>query len=179
MANVMLTVVEAELLVSQHLGDTARAAHARFVAYVMRRLAEEFVADADLWEIVGLCHDLDFFAISGNWSRHGLLTVEWLSDRLPPDAQNAIASHDHRTGVQAGTLLADMLKVADVIAVIDARLGRRLLCDTGGCEPYAALRHALGDRTYLCDMLEQYTGKHALSFARIAAIMSGAPSQSL
>ncbi len=57
----MLSVAEAALLVSRHLGDTPRAAHSRLVAYLMRHLAGTFAADADLWEIVGLCHDLDFF----------------------------------------------------------------------------------------------------------------------
>lgn len=174
----MLTVAEANLLVGQHLGDTDRAAHSRFVAHVMRQLAAEFAADADLWDVVGLCHDLDFFAIAGDWSRHGLLTLQWLGDRLPPEAQGAIASHDHRTGVVSETLLADMLKVADVISAIDVRLGRRSFCAIDRREPYAALRSTLGDRLYLCDMLEKYTSRRALSFERIVAIVNGAPSQS-
>ena len=92
-------------------------------------------------EIVGLCHDLDFFETCDNWTQHCLLTVRWLSDRIPADAQSAIASHDHRTGVQSDTLLADALKIADVIAVIYAKLGRRALWDVDlndpltGCAP--------------------------------------------
>ena len=172
-----LSLSEADLLVSQHLGDTPRAAHSRFVAHLMRQLAETFTADGDLWEVVGLCHDLDFFHTSGDWSQHGLVTIRWLGDRIPIDAKSAIAAHDHRTGIQANTLLADMLKLADVIAVIDAKLGRQLLCDVDRSDPFTALRAQLRDRPYLSDTLERYTSRHAMSFARIIEIVTASPSQ--
>jgi hypothetical protein len=168
---------EADLLVRRHLGDTPRAAHSRFVAHVMRQLAAEFSADSELWEVVGLCHDLDFFETREAPARHGLVTAQWLGDRLPQDATQAIEAHDHRTGVEATTLLADMLKLADVIAVIDARLGRRALAEVGPGDPLAKLRMSLPDRPYLCDILERYSAKHALELARIAAIVSAAPLQ--
>jgi ribosomal protein S18 acetylase RimI-like enzyme len=173
----MLSAAAANLLISRHLGDTPRAAHSRFVAYLMRRLAGIFAADADLWKVVGLCHDLDFFQTSGDLSQHGLLTIKWLGDRIPADAQAAITAHDHRTGIQADTLLADTLKAADAIAVIDERLGRRLLCDVDQTAPYTILRSQLGDRPYLCDILQRYIDKHGLAFARIVEIVTSAPSQ--
>jgi hypothetical protein len=171
----MLTTADADLLINQHLGDTPRAAHSRFVGYLMRRLAGIYAADADLWEVVSLCHDLDFFQTSGDWSRHGLLTIEWLGDRIPTDAQHAIAAHDHRTGVKADTLLADALKAADAITVIDERLGRRLLCGVDPAAPYTMLRSQLGERSYLCDMLQRFAEKHGLAFATIVEIVTGAP----
>jgi predicted hydrolase (HD superfamily) len=145
----------------------------------MRQLARTFVADEDLWEIVGLCHDLDFFRTRNDPSRHGLLTIELLGDRIPPEAQRAIASHDHRTGVQADTLLADALKIADVIAVIDAKLGRRTLSDVDRTYPLTTLRRLLPDRPYLCDMLEKYTGRHGLPVGDVIDIVAGSslPSQ--
>ena len=173
----MLSVAEADVLVDQQLGDTPRAAHSRLVAYLMRRLAGVFAANADLWEIVGLCHDLDFFQTSGEPSQHGLLTVKQMGDRIPIDAQQAIAAHDHRTGVQADTLLADMLKVADVIAVVDHGLGRSVFCSADQADPYTMLRRQLADRPYLCEMLRRYADKHGLSFARIVEIMAEAPPQ--
>jgi HD domain len=166
----MLTAAEADALVSEYLGATPRAAHTRFVAYVMRQLARTFAADADLWETVGLCHDLDFFKTGDNRSQHGLLTVQWLGDRIPAEAQTAIASHDHRTGVRADTLVADVLKIADVIAIIDAKLGRRMLCDVDRNDPLTALRTRLADRPHLCDMLERYTKKHNLPVQRVIDI---------
>ncbi|MGE0240956.1 MAG: HD domain-containing protein [Parvibaculaceae bacterium] len=173
----ILSAVEADLLIVKYLGDTPRAAHSRFVALIMRKLAKNFSAPADLWEVVGLCHDLDFFHVSGDWSQHGLMTVKWLADRIPVEAQDAIAAHDHRTGIEADTLLADMLKTADAIAIIDEKLGRAAFRGAELATPYAALRRQLGHRSYLCDMLERYSGKHALSFKRIAEIVATAPAQ--
>ncbi|WFU77662.1 HD domain-containing protein [Bradyrhizobium sp. CIAT3101] len=173
----MLTVLDAELLIKQHLGDTPRADHSRFVAHILRMLAPSFSASADFWEVVGLCHDLDYFHTSGNWSQHGLLTVRWLGDSLPAEAQNAIASHDHRAGIQADTTLADMLKAADAIAIIDERLGRSTLCSTDRSKPYEALRRQLGDRSYLSDILERHSEKHRISFDRLLEIVALAPEQ--
>jgi len=173
----MLSPAEADLLVSEHLGETPRAAHSRLVAHIMRHLAPLFAADADLWETVGLYHDLDYFQTSEDRTRHGLLAVKWLGDRIPPDAQQAIAAHDHRSGVQSDTLIADMLKLADVIAVVDQRLGRRLLRDIDQGDPFTVLRSRLGDRLYLCDLLQRLADKHAISLARIVAIVSTAPPQ--
>ena len=167
----MLSAEDADALVSQCLAATSRAVHTRFVAYLMGQLARTFAADANLWEVVGLCHDLDFFQTCDNWSQHGLLTVRWLGDRLPADAQLAIASHDHRTGVQADTLLADALKIADVLALIDARLGRNVLSEVQGTDPLTALRSRLVDRAYLCDMLERYTKKRGLAVSRMIDIV--------
>ena len=64
----MLSNAEALDLIHKHLDDTPRAAHSRFVGYVMREFASVFAANAHLWEISGLCHDLDFFVTSGDWS---------------------------------------------------------------------------------------------------------------
>ena len=58
-----LSVAEAEALVEAKLGVTSRAAHSRFVGGLMRRLAPEFAADADLWMAIGLVHDLDYVAV--------------------------------------------------------------------------------------------------------------------
>lgn len=173
----MLTSADADLLVKQHLGDTPRAKHSRFVAYVMRQLAPTFAANPDLWEIVGLCHDLDYFHTSGDWSQHGLVTIRWLGDSIPLEAQQAIAAHDHRTGVQSDSLLADMLKAADAIAIVDERLGRDSFRNADLAAPYPTLRNQLGDRSYLGDILERYLGTHELSFGHIVGIVAHAPRQ--
>jgi hypothetical protein len=173
----MLSIAEADALVERHLGGTPRAAHSRFIGHLMRCLAEILEANADLWEVVGLCHDLDFLETSTDPSRHGLLTIEWLAGSLPEVARQAIAAHDHRTGVQAETQLADMLKVADAVAVIDHSLGRGALCAVNAADAYPALRSRLGDRSFLCDIVQRRANKHHLSFARIVACVSVLPPQ--
>jgi hypothetical protein len=163
---------EAERLVDKHLGVSPRAAHSRLVAAIIRELAGIYGGDSATWEAVGLCHDLDFFETSADPTRHGLLTLEWLGNRLPADARDAIAAHDYRTGVVSDTLLADMLKLADVVAVIDVRLGRKTFCDINPTDPYVALRDRLADRRYLSEMLERLAGKHELRFSRVVEIVS-------
>lgn len=175
----MLSIAEADDLVVQHLGEAPRANHSRVVAHVMRKLAEALSQPVELWEVVGLCHDLDFFAIQGDWSRHGPMAVEWLGDRIPPEAQQAIAAHDHRTGIAADTLLADSLKAADAITVIDEKLGRPALRSIDAASPYAALRSLLGRRSYLADMIEHYALKHAVPFERLVEAVADAPAQPL
>jgi hypothetical protein len=173
----MLNKAAALDLVQKHLGDTPRAAHSKFVAYTMRELAGVFAANAELWEITGLCHDLDFFSISGNWSQHGLMTAQWLAGQLPDEALRAIEAHDHRTGIQSDTLIADMLNLADALAVIDKRFGRDLLREADNGDPYTALRRHLGDRAYLADILDRRASKHDLSFRCIVDIATTGPPQ--
>jgi hypothetical protein len=164
-------------LVHKHLDDTPRAAHSRFVGHLMRALARVFDANAEIWEITGLCHDLDFFATSGDWSQHGLVTIRWLAGKLPDDALQAIAAHDHRTGIQSDTLIADMLNLADALAVIDQRFGPDLLKQAGDDDPYTTLRRHLGDRAHLADILERHASKHALSFRCMVDIVNAGPPQ--
>lgn len=77
----------------------------------------------------------------------------------------------------AKLLIGHLLKLADVIAVIDQRVGRRRFCDVDRTDPYTMLRRQLGDRWYLCEMLQRYTGKHTLSFACIVEVMASVPLQ--
>jgi predicted hydrolase (HD superfamily) len=127
--------------------------------------------------IVGLCHDLDFFVTSADVRQHGLLTMRWLNGRLPDDALRAIGAHDHRTGLTADKLMADMLKLADTVAVIDKRFGRAVLRRAADGGPYAALGSDFGDRAYLADILRRVADKHGLSLAWIRDILEAAPPQ--
>jgi hypothetical protein len=70
-----------------------------------------------------------------------------------------------------------MLKIADAITVIDARLGQGSLSEIDRDNPIGALRSRLADRPHLCDMLERYTKKHALSIASGLEIVSASAPQ--
>jgi hypothetical protein len=117
------------------------------------------------------------FVTSGDWSQHGLLTVRWLAGQLPDNALEAIAAHDHRTGVRSDTLIADMLRLADAAALIDKRFGRDLFPEADNGDPYATLRNHLGERAYLADILDRCAGKHRLSFGCIRDIVAAGPPQ--
>jgi HD superfamily phosphodiesterase len=175
----MLGPLEARALLQEELQDTPRARHSLFVAYLMHQLAEFFNEDEQLWEVVGLCHDLDYFVTRSDPTQHGLVASTRLRHVLPPIALDAIAAHDHRTGVVADTQLADMLKAADVLAVIEARLGRDWLSHfESTAEPtYARLQSELGDRPYLIDVLNRHATKHDLTLRFLLRLLLGGPPQ--
>ena len=176
MSAARLGLAEAERLVAERLGATPRAEHSRFVGLVMGRLAELHGADRELWQVVGLVHDLDYFAVGSNWSRHGLLTGEWLMGRLPDQALLAIAAHDHRTRVRSDTRVAQMLKLADGLAVLDENAGRErtvaaLHGGTGG------VGGIVGSRQFLVDIIGGIAAQRGLALATLADVLGGLPRQ--
>ena len=122
----MMTPSEAEREIHQHLGATPRAEHSRFVGLAMRRVAESLGEDVAVWELTGLCHDLDFEVTAGDRSRHGLVAAEWLAGCLPDDALQAIRAHDHRTGAVSDTPLGIALRMTDALAVLRDDFGPEL-----------------------------------------------------
>lgn len=82
----MLTRRTALSLVRQHLGDGPRARHSVFVGYVMASLATLLGEDAGLWEVTGLCHDLDFEVISQDRCRHGMVAGPFGTREAPVQA---------------------------------------------------------------------------------------------
>jgi len=70
---------------------------------IMRKLAGHFGKDKDLWGITGLLHDLDMDVINGDYSQHGLKTVDILKSEGYdiPEMFDAIISHAE--GVNEGS----------------------------------------------------------------------------
>jgi predicted hydrolase (HD superfamily) len=173
----MMILEEARNRIRAHLGSSKRAEHSIFVGYVMRCVAERLGADAQLWEVVGLCHDLDYFETADDKRRHGVLVADWLAKDLSLDALDAIRAHDHRSGIQANTTLANALKLADALAVADVVVGRetivRLLDINGG----EGLRALLADRPYLPDMIIDFSQRLHLRLSELAFICGKAPPQ--
>ena len=155
-----MTPAEAEALVDEKLGATPRAAHSRQVAALMDALASHLGADRELWTVVGLVHDLDYFVIGEAWARHGVLASEWLEGQLPDDALIAIAAHDHRTGIRSDSLLADMLRLADAMAITIEAVGTEVFAVA---DAFPRLRAMLGQRPYLADMIEAISHRRHLT----------------
>jgi len=171
-----LSLDEAERLVDERLGAVPRAAHSRFVGLLMAQLARELDDDAGLWRVVGVVHDLDYFAVDGDWSRHGVLTATWLAGRLPPEALEAIAAHDHRSGVSSSSRMAQMLKLADAMAVLDQHGGREptLAALRDGTTAMAAIA---GSRPFLVGIIGGNAAQHGLDLVRLGAVLTGLPRQ--
>ena len=174
MSAAWLSLAEAEHLVAERLGVSPRAAHSRFVGLVMRQLATERGADAELWQVVGLVHDLDYFAVDGDWSRHGVLTAAWLAGRLPGDALAAIQAHDHRAGVRSDTQLAELLRLADGLAVLDETAGRET---TVAALRGEALQTVTGSRPFLVDIIGGAAARYGMTLAMLARVLAALPPQ--
>ena len=54
--------------------------HMLAVEAIMRRVAEHFNEDVQMWSLTGLLHDLDYDETAKDFDRHSLLTCEWLKD---------------------------------------------------------------------------------------------------
>lgn len=144
----------------------------------MRLIARSLGEDEPLWEIVGICHDLDFDVTKQDPSKHGVVAAQWLRDDLPPDALLAIQSHDHRTGISSDALMADALKLADALAVAEVQIGREaLLTALTNDDPEAALAASFITRPYLPGIVLKHAGTLGLTFSRLREICALAPRQ--
>ncbi|MEG6507487.1 HD domain-containing protein [Methyloligella sp. 2.7D] len=173
----MITIEQAHAKLKAHLGDSPKATHCRVVAHLMRQLAEKSQENADLWEVVGLCHDLDETETKGNRQLHGILTAQWLADDLPSDALEAIRAHDHRTGVKAETELADALKLADALAIADEDAGREAIGRIGTEGGWHELSERLVRRPYLLPIISDLCNRMDESLADLAGLFDRAPRQ--
>jgi len=169
-----LSLTEAEQLVAGRLGTSPRARHSRFAGLLLELLAAEVGADAGLWRIVGLVHDLDYLAVEGDWSRHGRLTAEWLAARLPDEALVAIAAHDHRTGIESTTPLSECLRLADGLAVLDEDAGREA---TLAALSAGSIDRVVGGRPFLVEIIAGTAARHGLALATLGGILAALPRQ--
>lgn len=90
----MMTRDEAVELVKSHVKNKNLQKHMWATEAVMRELALYFKEEENLWGLTGLLHDLDYDKTADNFSRHGLMTAEILSEYDVPDSVlEAIRSH--------------------------------------------------------------------------------------
>ncbi len=104
---------EALKLIGKYVKNGKLIKHMLAVEAIMRKLAEHFNENAELWGLTGLLHDLDYELTGGDMNVHGLKTVELLKDVLPDEALDAIKCHNDALGFKATSKLAIALKAAD------------------------------------------------------------------
>ena len=109
----MISIKEALVLVKA----TSRCNHALAVSAMMKALAARIRKNEELWELVGLLHDLDYDVTRGDMSKHGLVSAKMLKGRLPEHELYAIKAHDYRTGFKPRTSLDCALVATDTLAV--------------------------------------------------------------
>lgn len=90
-----ITLIEAKNLWDNYLNTPYLKLHTLESMSIMRKLAEKLNTDADFWAITGLLHDLDMDVINGNYSLHGVKTVEILKQEgyEIPEMFQAILAH--------------------------------------------------------------------------------------
>ena len=68
-------------LVSERVNDQTLIKHSLATEAIMRRLAERFNEDPEVWGIAGLLHDLDYAETKDTPRRHALVTEKILTEK--------------------------------------------------------------------------------------------------
>jgi putative nucleotidyltransferase with HDIG domain len=89
----MLTRDEALAEVRQHITKEGNIKHMIAVGAVMRQLALRLGEDPELWEVVGILHDIDLEKCNGMHD-HTLVAKELLCGRVDEDIMMTIMAHN-------------------------------------------------------------------------------------
>ena len=90
-----ITYDQAKKIWNKYLKTEYLRLHTRESEVIMRKLANHFGEDEELWGITGLLHDLDMDSINKDYSLHGKKTVEILKEEgyNIPEMFDAIIAH--------------------------------------------------------------------------------------
>lgn len=85
---------EALDLVKLKLKNNNLIKHSLAVEACMRKLAQKFSGNKEIWGLAGLLHDLDYEETKDNFSKHGFVTAEILEEKgVNKDIIEAIKAH--------------------------------------------------------------------------------------
>ncbi|MEM1911361.1 MAG: HDIG domain-containing protein [Sulfolobales archaeon] len=85
-------------LLTKYLKDDRMVKHCLAVGAIMKALGERLGESAEVWELVGLLHDIDYDYVGRDMTKHGLGALHLLEGVLPSEALEAIASHNEHNG---------------------------------------------------------------------------------
>ncbi len=94
----MITREESIAIVKQHVKNENLIKHMVAVGAIMRGLAEKLGGDPDLWEAVGILHDVDYEEVGQDWTKHGAISAEIVKELIPEEGLFAIRAHNPQTG---------------------------------------------------------------------------------
>jgi len=109
-----MTREEALNLVKTKVSSPNLVKHMLAVEAVMKKLAERLGEDVAKWALTGLLHDLDYDFTSKDPGRHGLLTVEMLSDKNL-DEEILVAIKCHAGHCEAASMMERALVATDPV----------------------------------------------------------------
>jgi len=82
-------------LLNEKLTNKNLVKHSLAVEAVMRDLANHFDEDQNIWGTSGLLHDLDYEVTVDDWTKHGVITEEWLRKfDIPGEIFDIIKAHN-------------------------------------------------------------------------------------
>ncbi|MDD4255425.1 MAG: HDIG domain-containing protein [Methanofollis sp.] len=108
---------EALVLLGRHVASDSLRTHCIATATILRGLADAFGEDADLWEVIGILHDIDYEAFGGDMNRHGIEGAALLrGEGLPEEVCLAVERHNHLLFAPYSERLDLSLQAADSIS---------------------------------------------------------------
>lgn len=142
--------------------EGSRYDHSLRVGSIMRVLAKEWDQDPQLWEIVGVLHDIDYDETKDLKEMHGVKAAERLDGKIPVDALHAIKSHDYRTGVKPVSRLDNALIFSDGLAHIFSSLDEKTEFSYSRFEEVVEQVTKAG-RSWMLDIIQKYISDNDLT----------------
>ncbi len=112
----MLSREDSLKLLEENIKNEALKKHMLAVSAIMKGLGRRFHQKEELWEFVGLLHDIDYEKVEGDMEVHGKVSAEMLEGEVPEDCLHAIRAHNELTGAKPETLIDKSLIIADAIS---------------------------------------------------------------
>ncbi|WAI02353.1 HDIG domain-containing metalloprotein [Methanogenium organophilum] len=108
---------DAILLLQEHVHKESLIAHCRATAAIMRATAGALGEDADLWEKIGILHDIDFEEVGEDMDRHGDVGAGMLiSAGLGEEVAGPVRRHNFQKYDDTDTPVDVALTAADNIS---------------------------------------------------------------
>jgi len=80
----------------------------------MKKLAQRFGEDEDIWGLTGLLHDIDYATTKDNPSKHSLKGCQMLLEKgIEKDIAEAVKTHNDAHGIPPATLMAKAIYCVD------------------------------------------------------------------
>ena len=108
---------DAILLLQEHVAKESLIGHCRATAAIMRATAGVLGEDADLWEVIGILHDIDFEEVGEDMDRHGDVGADMLlAAGLGEEVAGPVRRHNYWKHGDTDTPVDIALTAADNIS---------------------------------------------------------------
>lgn len=108
---------EALALLKEHVRSDALIEHCVATGAVLRSVAPELNGDPELWEMIGILHDIDFEEVDGDMEKHGIAGAEMLGAAgVSSEITDAVRRHNHHIFSDQTTGLEVAIQAADSIS---------------------------------------------------------------